>query len=136
MQGNKTRISKQTLLIALFYLFGVLASHYRPFLTFLISLLALVIIIIFFKNNRLKNHLIFFLLVYWPCCFYTYLHLFVQSVIDENILLGTYESPIYIKMDFESVVFWVARFAIIHTIKLKLPLLNLIKYCFFSTISF
>ena len=29
-------------------------------------------------------------------------------------------------MDFESVVFWVARFAIIHTIKLKLPLLNLI----------
>jgi hypothetical protein len=105
-------------------LLSIVVSHLYPTLTFLIFLLALIVLICFFnKNKKLRNYLIVFLFVYWPGCFYFYLHWFVQGVVDENVLLNTYEIPIVIKMNFESFAFWALRFSAVSS--MNLPILNL-----------
>lgn len=121
---EKKRKVKNLVKLNILYLFAIISSHLYPLITLLISLLILIVLVIFFKEKKIfRNHLIFFLFVYWPCCFCTYLRLFVQAVIDQNLLLNTYEGPIYIKMNLESVGFWAIRVFAISTI--KLPLLDL-----------
>lgn len=106
-----------------FYTTIVIGAHLFPLVTFLSSFILLVVSFFNKKNRTLKIGLGVFLFIYWPVCFYTYLSLFVQAVMTQEILLNTYESPVFIKFNLQSFAFWSIRFAAVSAI--KLPLLNL-----------
>ena len=104
----------------LLFLFSFVVSHLYPLILFLTFLLAL-ILSHSLKKYKIRNYLSFFLFIFWPCCFYIYLYCFVNAVmIDDNILLQTYESPFYIKMNMESCSFWILRFSAVSTIQCPL----------------
>ena len=100
-----------------FFLFflNFLVAHLYPFIVFFINLLALVMFHLR-KNYQIRNYLGFFLFIFWPCCFYIYLYCFVSAVVDQGILLETYESPYFVRINFESLNFWLLRFSAISTI--------------------
>ena len=53
----------------------------------------------------------------------------VWEILNTNLLIETYQSPIVIKFDFESVTFWCLRFAALS--KVQLPIIGLPVDCFF-----
>ena len=114
---------------SVFYIALVIGAHLFPLVTFLSSFILLVVLFFSKKNRTFKVGLGIFLFIYWPVCFYSYLSLFVQAVITQELLLDIYESPVFIKVDLQSFAFWSLRFATVPAI--KLPLLNLEVDLFF-----
>lgn len=105
-----------------FYITLVIGAHLFPLVTFLSSFIFLVVLFFNKKNRTLKIGLGIFLFIYWPVCFYSYLSLLVQALMTQEILINTYESPVFIKFDVQSFAFWSLRLAAVSVI--KLPLLN------------
>lgn len=114
LRTNKNNEQKKIYFLLFFLNF--LIAHLYPLILFLINLLVL-IIFHFKKKYQIRNYLGFFLFIFWPCCFYIYLYCFVYAVVDQNILLETYESPYFVKMNLESFSFWLLRFSAVSTIQ-------------------
>ena len=101
----KINRQQKNIIYFLLFLLNFLVSHFYPSLLFLINLLALTVLH-FKKKYQIRNYISFFLFILWPCCFYIYLHCFVNAVVNHgNLLLEIHESPFFIRMNLEFLFF-------------------------------
>ena len=58
--------------------------------------------------HRLKKYNIrnYFIIFFWPLLFCTYLHYFVQAIVDAELVQHTYASPYYMKLSGDSYIFF------------------------------
>ena len=121
---NRVKIIKFLLI-----LFHIIISHVYPTYTFLLS--GVLLVCAHSLNlTKIKNYFTIFLFILWPLLFYTYLHYFVEAIVDAGLVQPICASPYYIKLNGDSLIFLMARVHMILTV--PFPLLGFgVKTVFF-----
>ena len=99
----------------LFLITAILGSHLYPLIVFIICLITLIIFIK--KDKVLRNYNLFFIFIFWPLCFYVYLYLLICGIVDSDVLITNFKSPVCVQMNLESFAFWALRFPTVSIIE-------------------
>ena len=80
------KLSNKKSITFLFFLFNFLISHFYLLALILINMLTLIVSHLR-KEYQIKNYIGLYLFIAWRCCFYIYLHCFVNTVVDNPAFL-------------------------------------------------